>query len=108
MEYFYVSRVIGSYSSIDMTDRNAYELMMNLLNDYLLVWRNVTFILVDDVKSNTQSVLSIMFIFIYIYGDFVNIRKRYDFCGVVQRYCSRKNSGQPIPFGRAVRYVFYS
>jgi hypothetical protein len=51
-----------------MEDRNAYELMMNLLNDYLLAWRNITFIIAEDVKLNTVSnqILSIIFGFSFI------------------------------------------
>ena len=62
---FYVSTVTDNYQSVNMDDRNAYELMMNLLNDYLLVWRNVTFLLVDDVKDRTVSNRSLVVIFIF-------------------------------------------
>lgn len=37
-----------------MTNRNVYELMMNMLNDYLLNWRRLTFILVDDAMTYTN------------------------------------------------------
>lgn len=60
---FYVSTVTDSYTSVNINDRNAYELMTNLLNDYLLIWRNVTFILVDDVLDNAKSSKSLVFIF---------------------------------------------
>ena len=62
---FYVSTVTDNYQLVNMEDRNAYELMMNLLNDYLLIWRNVTFLLVEDVKDRTVSNQSLVVIFIF-------------------------------------------
>ncbi len=69
---YYVSRVMDASTSVTMDDRNAYELMMNLLNDYLLVWRNVTVLLVDDVKSHAKSskIILIIFIFSFIIAVF--------------------------------------
>ena len=61
---YYVSRVTDYYKNINIDDRNAYELMMNLLNDYLLVCRNVTVLLVDDVKSHAKMSKLVLFIFI--------------------------------------------
>ena len=65
---FYCSTVSDNYNRIKMEDRNTYELMMNLLNDYLLAWRNITFIIAEDVKLNTVSnkILSIIFGFSFI------------------------------------------
>ncbi len=64
---YYVSRVTSSYQNISIEDRNAYELMMNLLNDYLLVWRNVTVLLVDDVKNHAKMSKIVLFIFIFFF-----------------------------------------
>jgi hypothetical protein len=50
---FDISNVNNDPSSIVMTNRNAYELMMNILNDYVLTWKKVTLILVQDIKNNT-------------------------------------------------------
>ena len=60
---FYVSTVTDNISSINMEDRNAFELMQNLLNDYLIIWRTVTFLLVDDVLDNAKSSKTLVFIF---------------------------------------------
>ena len=60
---FYVSTVTDNIGNVNMTDRNAFELMHNLLNDYLLVWRKVTFIIVDDVLNNAKSKKPLAFIF---------------------------------------------
>ena len=60
---FYVSTVNNNFNQINMQNRNAYELMMNLLNDYFLDWRALTFILVDDVKNHTQMDNRLLIIF---------------------------------------------
>jgi len=60
---FYVSTVTDTNNQINMNNRNAYELMMNLLNDYLIVWRDLTFILIKDVKSQTKSDIRLTIIF---------------------------------------------
>ena len=44
-----------------MADRNSYELMVNLLNNYYLIWKRLTDILVQDVIDNAkQSSISIL------------------------------------------------
>ena len=68
---YYVSRVTDYYENININDRNAYELMMNLLNDYLLVWRNVTVLLVDDVKTHAK--MSKLILFFFIFSFFTSI-----------------------------------
>jgi hypothetical protein len=60
---FYVSTVNNNYNLINMKNRNAYELMMNLLNDYFLNWRALTLILVDDVKNHTDMDIRLIIIF---------------------------------------------
>ncbi len=47
-----------------MNNRNAYELMMNLLNDYLLIHRNVTFILADNTIQTTKFPFIMLVLFI--------------------------------------------
>ena len=65
---FFVSTITDNYQSINMDNRNAYELMMNLLNDYLLMMRNVTFILAKNTsdEAKTPSILLIIFIISFI------------------------------------------
>jgi hypothetical protein len=60
---FYVSTVNDNYNQINMYNRNAYELMMNLLNDYFLVWRDVTLIIVNDVKEHLKPDSRLLIIF---------------------------------------------
>ena len=62
---FYVSTVTDGFTNINMSNRNAYELMMNLLNDYFLVWRDVTFLLVEDTKDRTVSNRGLVVIFVF-------------------------------------------
>ena len=39
---FYVSTINENYNKINMNDRNTFELMQNLLNDYLIIWHEIT------------------------------------------------------------------
>ena len=61
---FFVSTITDNYQSINMENRNAYELMMNLLNDYLLMMRNVTFILAKNTIDEAKSPSILLFIFV--------------------------------------------
>ena len=61
---FFVSTITDNYQSIDMKNRNAYELMMNLLNDYLLMMRNVTFILAKNASEEAKSPSILLIIFV--------------------------------------------
>ena len=65
---FYVSTVTNNVSSINMEDRNAYELVMNLLNDYFILWRKVAMILVKEIRTNTEmnKILIAMFIISFV------------------------------------------
>ena len=60
---FYVSTVTNNPNNIIFENRNSFELMSNLLNDYLLVWRHVTFLLVDDVKDHAEKSFLIDLVF---------------------------------------------
>jgi hypothetical protein len=51
---FYVSTISDQNSVLNMSDRNCYELMHNLLNGYFIALENVTFILVDDAVKNSK------------------------------------------------------
>ena len=76
---FFFSTITDNDFSIDMNNRNAYELMMNLLNDYLLVHRNVTFILAKNIIQTTKFpfVILILFIlsFIFVLIDLFSMYK---------------------------------
>jgi len=68
---FYVATVTDSISSITMEDRNTYELMENLLNDYLLVWKEANMLLVKDTRDNTKA--SGIMIVAYVISFFISI-----------------------------------
>ena len=51
---FYVSTITDQDYVISMDDRHSYELMKNLLNSYFITWRDVTKILVNDIKHHSK------------------------------------------------------
>ena len=56
---FYVSTISEGIITLNIKDRNYYELMHNLLNGYFIALRDVTNILVDDaIKSSKLSLVS--------------------------------------------------
>ncbi len=61
---FFVSTITDNYLSINMDNRNAYELMMNLLNDYFFMMRNVTFIIAENVSEEAKTPFVLLIIFI--------------------------------------------
>jgi len=61
---FFVSTITDNYLSLDLNNRYAYELMMNLLNDYFIIMRNVTFILAENTNDEAKSPLILLIIFI--------------------------------------------
>ena len=61
---FYVSTVTDDLNSISMNDRNTYELMQNLLNDYFINWKNIIILLVEDIKNNTKKSKIVVFVFV--------------------------------------------
>lgn len=46
-----------------MSNRNVYELMMNILNDYFLNWKHLTLILVDDAMNYSVGDHTLLYIF---------------------------------------------
>ena len=61
---FYVSTISDQKSILNMTDRNCYELMQNLLNGYLTSLEDVTFILVEDAVKNSKNSLYSTLVFV--------------------------------------------
>lgn len=60
---FGLSNVNKNSDAFNMNNKGCYELMMNLLNDYLLVWRKATFLLIQDVDNHTYGYNSLAIIF---------------------------------------------
>jgi len=40
-DLFYISTVSDDYQLINMDNKNTYELMCNLLNDYQIIWQDI-------------------------------------------------------------------
>jgi hypothetical protein len=70
---FYISTLIDESIALNMKERNVYELMVNLLNGYLIYIKELSLILSEDaVEASKTSVLSIIafyssFIFVFIF-----------------------------------------
>ncbi len=61
---FFVSTITDNYLSIELTNRNAYELMFNLLNDYFLIMREIAFIVTKNSYDEAKSPLILLIIFV--------------------------------------------
>ena len=62
---------LTSSSLLLMTNRDTYELMYNLINEYYINWRNVVHILLDDAQETTKKLktpLIIIFSFYFIFS----------------------------------------
>jgi len=49
---------------IKMDNRDTYELMYNLINDYYIKWKNVVLILYNDCLNETKTKISLFIIFV--------------------------------------------
>jgi hypothetical protein len=59
-----VNNLLSDESLIVMNNRDTYELMYNLLNEYYVNWKKVVNILYEDCVSSTKLKLSILIIFL--------------------------------------------
>jgi hypothetical protein len=50
-DLFFVSIIRDNINQINMTNKNTYDLMMNLLNDYLIYWGKITEMIFNQVYS---------------------------------------------------------
>ncbi len=55
----------NNWNGLVMSQRNTYDLMNNLLNDYLTTWQSLTFILIDNVKKKASGDNRLLIIFIF-------------------------------------------
>ena len=61
---FYVSTLSDQSLTLDIKERNCFELMQNSLNGYYIALKDVTYILVDDaMKSSVNSLISTLLFF---------------------------------------------
>ena len=65
---FFISTITVEFNTITMEERNTYEIMMNLLNDYYLSWKKVVYILVQGILNdcNISNIIIAMFILSFI------------------------------------------
>ena len=68
---FSIVKVENEISEINLNNRNVYDLMMNLINDYFIGWRNITKKVIDSTnkesKINIQLILLFAFSFIFCF-----------------------------------------
>ena len=50
-DLFFVSIIRDNINQINMTNKNTYDLMMNLLNNYLIYWGKITEMIFNQVYS---------------------------------------------------------
>ena len=71
---FYVSTVNDKDNLLQMEARNTYELMQNLLNGYIINWREVTKILGNDAKKSTdKNIITLIILILSIFLPFIAI-----------------------------------
>ena len=57
-----------------MQSRNTYELMQNLLNDYIINWKIVTDILNKDAKKSTDNnILTLILLILTLFLPFISV-----------------------------------
>ena len=68
---FSIVKVENEISELNLNNRNVYDLMMNLINDYFIGWRNITKKVIDSTnkesKINIQLILLFAFSFIFCF-----------------------------------------
>ena len=66
---FSITKLDNEISEINMDNRNVYDLMMNLVNDYFIGWRDITEMVINSItntsKVNTYIILIFVFSFIF-------------------------------------------
>ena len=60
---FSISKVENNLTEININNRNVYDLMMNLINDYFVGWRDTTKLVINFIKENSRINFLITFIF---------------------------------------------
>jgi hypothetical protein len=61
---FSIAKVENNITDINMQNRNVYDLMMNLINDYFVGWKDTTNLVITSITGNSK--LNFLFIFIFI------------------------------------------
>ena len=61
---FSISKVENNYTEINMNNRNVYDLMMNLINDYFVGWKDTTKSVINFIKENSKMNFLLIFVFL--------------------------------------------
>ena len=70
---FSISKIEDNTTEINMSNRNVYDLMMNLINDYFVGWKDTTKSVIDFIKQNSRVnfllsfIFSISFVFCFLF-----------------------------------------
>ena len=61
---FSISKVESNITEINLNNRNVYDLMMNLINDYFVGWKDISKLIIDFITGNCKINFLLIFIFI--------------------------------------------
>ena len=66
---FSIVKVDNEIKDINMKNRNVYDLMMNLINDYFVGWKDITNMVIDSIKNTSKinSYIILIFVFSFIF-----------------------------------------
>ena len=60
---FSIAKVENNITDINENNRNVYDLMMNLINDYFVGWKDTTSLVINFIKGNSKMSFLLIFIF---------------------------------------------
>jgi hypothetical protein len=71
---FSIAKVENNITDINLQNRNVYDLMMNLINDYFVGWKDITTLVIQFIEGNSKLnfilifnfIISFVFCFLYI------------------------------------------
>jgi len=61
---FSIAKIENDLNDININNRNVYDLMMNLINDYFVGWKETTDLIINFITGNSK--LNFLLIFIFI------------------------------------------
>ena len=61
---FSIAKVENNITDINIKNRNVYDLMMNLINDYFVGWKDITNLIIISITENSKLNFLLYFVFI--------------------------------------------
>jgi hypothetical protein len=61
---FSIAKIENNITDINLSNRNVYDLMMNLVNSYFVGWRDTTSLVINFIKGSSKMNIALIFIFI--------------------------------------------